>query len=226
MAKTVVALFDDLYTARDAVQELVNSGFTREDVSIMANDAAGDFARYESGDYRHDTDSGVADGAAAGAGIGAVLGGIGGVLVGLGALTIPGVGPVIAAGPLAAGLAGAGIGAVAGGLIGALVDAGIPEDEAGYYAEGVRRGGTLVGVRTEDARASDARAILSRYNPVDIEQRVSSWQERGWTGYDPNAEPYDVDLIREERGYYGTGTTTRNTGMTGEPTTRAGTMPR
>jgi uncharacterized protein (TIGR02271 family) len=211
MAKTVIALYDDVHTARDVVQDLVDNGFPRDNVSIMASDAAGEYDRYQSGEYRED--DGVGGGAAAGAGIGAVIGGIGGLLVGLGALTIPGVGPVIAAGPLAAALAGAGIGAVAGGLIGALTDMGVPEDEAGYYAEGVRRGGTLVAVRADNARADDAASIMSRYNPVDIEERASSWRERGWSGYDPNAEPYDTTRIEEERGYLGTaGRTTTTTG--------------
>src|SRR5690606_38716981 len=114
--------------------------------------------------------SGAAEGAGVGAGIGAVLGGLGGLLVGLGALTIPGIGPVIAAGPLAAaltGLAGAGAGAVAGGvtggLIGALTGLGVPEENAQYYAEGIRRGGVLVTARVADNRTSEAVDILNRY---------------------------------------------------------------
>ncbi len=71
----------------------------------------------------------TADGAAAGAGVGAVLGGLAGLLVGIGALAIPGIGPIIAAGPLAATLAGAGLGAATGGVIGALADAGVPEEK-------------------------------------------------------------------------------------------------
>ncbi len=71
-------------------------------------------------------------------------------------LAIPGIGPIVAAGPLAATLAGAGVGAVAGGLIGGLTRAGVPEDEANVYAEAVRRGGALVTVRAEDSRAEVA----------------------------------------------------------------------
>jgi stress response protein YsnF len=137
-----------------------------------------------------------------GAGVGAAVGGLGGLLVGLAALAIPGVGPVLAAGPLAAALAGAGIGAVAGGLIGALTDAGVPEEQAGLYAEGVRRGGTLVTVSAADGEADRIVDILERHNPVDIDRRAASWRESGWTGYEAGAEPYTADVIESERERY------------------------
>jgi len=104
---------------------------------------------------------------------GGILGGLAGLLVGLGALTIPGIGPVLAAGPLAAALgttlAGAGIGAAAGGLVGALVGIGVPEEEAEYYAEGVRRGGVLVSVHASDATADDATSALRSSGALDVE---------------------------------------------------------
>ncbi|MEP7190838.1 MAG: general stress protein, partial [Roseiflexaceae bacterium] len=149
MAKTVVGLFDTAAEAQSVVQELVNSGFQHNDISLVANDAKGEYANYHPSDT---AGSSTAEGAGAGAVGGGVLGGVLGLLVGVGALAIPGIGPVLAAGPLAAALGaagastlvGAGIGAAAGGIIGALVGAGIPEEDAGFYAEGVRRGGTLV----------------------------------------------------------------------------------
>jgi uncharacterized protein (TIGR02271 family) len=101
-------------------------------------------------------------------------------LIGLGALAIPGVGPIIAAGPIAAALAGAGVGAVTGGLIGALVDAGIPEEEANIYSEGVRRGGTLVMVNASDDRASEVARIMERFNPVNVDERSAEWEQAGW----------------------------------------------
>jgi hypothetical protein len=212
MARTVVALYDDFSTANDVIRDLVDHGFNREDISLMASDATGEYGTYlgegMEGDYET---SATASGAGVGAGIGAVLGGLGGLLVGLGALVIPGIGPVVAAGPLAAalsGLAGAGIGAVAGGvtggLIGALVDMGLPEEEAQYYTEGIRRGGTLVSVQAADHMADQAREVMNRYNPVDINERVRSWRERGWTGFDPDSEMYTVDEIERERQFYGT----------------------
>jgi uncharacterized membrane protein len=183
--RTVVALFDRFEEGQRAIRALTDQGYPNSEINLIVSDEKGEYSR-QLGDLG---DSGVettdaTDGAAAGAGIGAVLGGIGGLLLGLGALAIPGIGPVVAAGPIVATLAGAGVGAVAGGLIGALVDLGIPEEHAEYYAEGVRRGGTLVTVRTEDARAEDVRSLLNRYNPVDIETRSQSWRDEGWTGFE------------------------------------------
>jgi hypothetical protein len=129
------------------------------------------------------------EGAAAGAGIGAALGGLGGVLMGLGLLVVPGVGPALAAGALASGLVGAGIGGAAGGIAGALANAGVTEEEAGYYAEGVRRGGHLVVVSTTDEREPIAREILQRHNPVSMKERSDTWRREGWTGFNPNAQP-------------------------------------
>lgn len=184
MAKTIVGLFDQFSDAQQAVRELVDIGFLRDEISLVANDAKGEYGQsIAPADQMSNT--------VAGAGTGAVLGGIGGLLVGLGALAIPGIGPVIAAGPLAATLLGAGVGAAAGGMIGALVDAGVPEEQAGYYAEGVRRGGTLVSVRAEDEMMVDrAVNVLERRGAVDVERRVAGWRQSGWTGYDPHAEPY------------------------------------
>jgi hypothetical protein len=185
MTRTVVALYDDMQTAQRTVEELVNSGFRRDDISLVVTD--------REGGYRTAASTGVeeaAGGAAAGAGVGGILGGIAGLLVGLGALAIPGLGPLIAAGPLATALAGAGIGAAAGGLVGALVDAGIPEDQAGYYAEGIRRGGILVTARVDDAMHDQAAGIMNRYQPVNINDRAAEWRNVGWTGYDPGAGPY------------------------------------
>jgi hypothetical protein len=187
MDKTVVALFDNLDTAQTAVKELLNNGFARDDISVVRTNQQGD---YTSGNTV-EPGEGDASGAAAGAGIGAVLGGLAGLLVGLGALAIPGIGPIIAAGPIATTLAGAGIGAATGGLVGALADTGIPEKEAGAYAEGVRRGGTLVTVRANADEITRATEVLNRFTPVDINQRAGEWQSSGWSGYDANAGPYD-----------------------------------
>jgi hypothetical protein len=86
----------------------------------------------------------------------------------LGLLAIPGIGPVVAAGPLLSALAGAGIGAATGGLVGALVKAGVPEQEAERYAEGVRRGGALVSVDVPDNMVEQVNEIMSRYNPINV----------------------------------------------------------
>jgi len=188
MAKQVVGLFDNMQDAHGAVQALRDAGFGADDISVVANNASGGY----------DTTSGdseAAEGAAAGATGGAVLGGLGGLLVGLGALAIPGIGPVVAAGSLATALGttavGAGLGAAAGGLVGALVGAGIPEDDANVYAEGVRRGGALVTVQAaSDSDADRAADILDSYNVVDIDDRGTNYRSSGWSGFDESSGTY------------------------------------
>ncbi len=203
MSKTVIALYDEMATARRAVEALVDAGFDRSSVSLVANDVSGEY-----GQQVNSPDDDV--NAGEGAGFGAVVG----TLVGLGVALIPGIGPVIAAGPLAAALL-AGIGAVAGaatgGIVAGLVDFGVPEEHAHYYAEGVRRGGTLVTVHVDqDEWADRAQNILNRYNPVNIDNRSARWRETGWESYDETAEPYSTEEIQRHRQSYGstTGVTT------------------
>lgn len=200
MSQTVIALYDEFSTARSVVEELVDAGFDRDHISMIANDASGEHARYIN-------DEGDDVSAGEGAGFGAVVG----TLVGLGVALIPGIGPVIAAGPFAAaamaGL-GAAAGAVTGGIVGGLVDMGVPEDEAGYYAEGLRRGGTLVSVNADDSAVARAQQIMNRYNPVDLEERTSSWREAGWAGYSHEAQPYTSEQLASERSLYNTVDTT------------------
>lgn len=203
MAKTVVGLYDDISDARAVVQDLVDAGFARGDISLVANASADEYRRYfdEEGRYRAEAmdETRAGEGAGTGAGVGAAVGGLGGLLMGLGLLAIPGVGPALAAGPIVSTLVGAGIGAAAGGLVGALVGSGVPEEEAGYYAEGVRRGGSLVTINVADDRVMEVERIMNRHGPIDIEERVASWREEGFTRYDPNAEAYDADRIASER---------------------------
>lgn len=191
MAKTVTALFENYTEANNAVHDLVNQGFERDDIGIMAHESLTDY------DTRvHDDD---ASGALTGAGVGAAVGGVGGLVLGLTALAIPGVGPVIAAGPLVAALAGAGIGAAAGSLIGALTDLGVPEEEAHYYAEGVRRGNVLVTVQTTDALAERAVSILSRHHPMDLDRQVGEWRQSGWNRFDATSTPLLPSATQENR---------------------------
>ncbi len=194
--KTVVALYDNLEDARAAVDDLIDAGFTRNDISLVARDVTGEYST-ELDSYDGDD---VGEAAAGGAVGGAMVGGLMGLLVGLGAFAIPGLGPVIAAGPLAATLAGAGIGAAAGGLLGALVEWGIPEAEAGYYAEGVRRGGTLLAVRVPENRIEDVVEVMNDYDPVNVERRAEYWRdEYDWTSYDPEQEPFGAEEIEHYR---------------------------
>jgi hypothetical protein len=174
--RNVVGLYQNLEDALQAVQALSENGFRKEEMTLIARDLTGKYSNaLEEVKTRNGQDLG--DGTAAGAGIGGVLGGIGGLLVGLGALAIPGIGPVIAAGPIVSTLVGAGVGAVAGGLIGMLVDLGIAEEHANVYAEGLRRGGTLLVARTEDKRVGQAADIMNRFGPVDLDKKAAWWHE-------------------------------------------------
>jgi hypothetical protein len=141
--------------------------------------------------------------AAAGAVTGGVVGGAAGLAASLMGLAIPGIGPIIAAGPIVSLLTGAGVGAVAGGLIGGLTDMGVSRPDAEYYAEAVRRGGALVTVRADDARAERAAEIMRSHGAIDIERRAEQWRERGWTGFDEKAQPYTPADLDRDRDLYG-----------------------
>ena len=196
--RTVTALFDTYDHAASAVRALKDAGFSSDDISIVANNTTGEVSS--------DDDMDAGEGAAAGAGVGAVAGGGAGLLAGLGALAIPGIGPVIAGGWLLAtavgAAAGAAVGGVAGGLLGALANAGVPEEQAHVYAEGVRRGGTLVSVRADDVRADTASAILQNAAGVDIDRRRTDYLAEGWRGFDENDPAYSPEQIRDYRSSY------------------------
>ena len=116
------------------------------------------------------------------------------------------VGPVVAAGWLAAtaagAVAGAAVGGAAGGIVGALTDEGVPESDAHVYAEGVRRGGTLVTARVDDSMASQAQSILQRHKSVDVTARGAAYRESGWTRFDAAAPAYTSDEVLKERSRY------------------------
>lgn len=177
----ISALFDSHDDAERAVAALNEAGFNSEDISIVTANPDGSY----------DTDGDRAGaGAATGAGLGAVAGGL---LAGLGLMTIPGVGPVLASGWLASTAAGAAVGAaaggMAGGLIGAMTNDGVSEDDAHVYAEGVRRGGTYVSVRADESERSQVEDIFAASNHVDASDRRHEYERDGWTRFDDNLPP-------------------------------------
>lgn len=198
MTRTVSALFDNYAAASSAVSALEASGISHADISVVANNS--------DNWHKGETAGDAADDAGKGAGIGAAVGGLGGLLTGLGLMAIPGVGPVVAAGWLVSTAVGAAAGAVvggaAGGLIGGLTDAGVPERDAHVYAEGVRRGGTLVTARVEDSRSSAAQAVLDRSKAVNLPARGDAYRASGWTSFDPAAPAYTADEVARERARY------------------------
>ncbi len=182
MTKTVVGLLDSRHEAQNVIDDLVRNGFNRDDIGMLTRGEKEEFATPE--EKKESQSDKQVEGVTKGVGAGAALGGIGGLVIGLAGLAIPGIGPVVAAGPIATALAGAGIGAVAGGVIGALTNLGVPEEEAHYYAEGVKRGGVLVTVATDEAGAEKAADIMRRHGAVDIDQRAEEWRSGGWSRFE------------------------------------------
>lgn len=201
MTRTLTALYDSYDDALAAVRELEAAGLDQAQISLIANNAEERAVTTRS----VETVSEAGTGAGAGATFGAIAGGAAGLLTGLGMLAIPGVGPVVAAGWLIATAAGAAGGAVvggaAGGLVGAMIRHGVPEEEAHVYAEGLRRGGTLVSVRVEEADVPRVEAILRRSRQVDTQLRGQAYRDTGWTRFEENGPAYTEIEIRRERHY-------------------------
>ena len=189
--RTVCRVYDSYAQARAAVDAVESSGVPAADVSIVAN-------KYVSAEH---ADVEEVSGATKGAGIGGALGGGAGLLAGLGLLAIPGLGPVVAAGWLAATAVGAAAGAATGGIVGALVDAGVDREHADVYSESVRRGGTMVTVRATDEDAGRIASLLETYKPIDPVVRGAEYRKTGWQTFDEKAPPYrpsqaEIDRMR------------------------------
>ncbi len=179
MTKIAVALYDDYAQAQDTLNELLDAGIARSDISMTSHATAG----------------GVA---------------------GTGTFSD-------AEGPLGGVASG-------GSLFEKLIELGVPRDEAETYAEGTRRGGSLVLVRTDDARAEEAASIMEGRRAVDYQTRSAAWRAEGWTGYEASAYPYtteEADLERQryaaERDTYAAGTAAE--GATARQTTEEGVIP-
>jgi len=159
----VFGIYPDQLTAEDAVDNLKDSGFRSADISVLFPDNQG------TKDFAHEKHTKAPEAAVAGGSSGAVLGGALGWLAGIGALAIPGIGPVIAAGPIMGMLGGIGVGGAIGGIAGALIGLGIPEYEAKRYEGRIRRGGILLSVHCDDSDwAKRARNILIQTGAEDV----------------------------------------------------------
>jgi hypothetical protein len=143
----VFGIYKSVVQAERAVGTLTSAGFSNNDISVLLTDAQ------TTREFAHEKNTKAPEGTATGAAAGGVIGGTLGLLVGIGTLASPGIGPLIAAGPIVAALAGVGAGGAAGGIIGALVGMGIPEYEAKRYEGHVKNGGVLMSVHcgTSDA---------------------------------------------------------------------------
>jgi hypothetical protein len=189
MSKIITRLFDHFPDAERAVVELERVGVPHNDISLVSHQAAEHHGRLKIREP-HDNTAGQAASKDAGAGlaVGGVVGAAGGVLAGLGMLAIPGLGPVIAAGWLAStalgAVVGGAVGGTAGGIVGALTHAGVSREEADVYAEGVRRGGTLVSAKVADDKLAAAEAAINAIPYVDVAARRALYREGGWTHFD------------------------------------------
>ena len=193
MSKTIARLFDDFADAERAVGELERIGVPHGDISLVSHQDA-EHHHHKIRDP-HDNTAGEAatKDAGAGAAVGGVVGAAGGVLAGLGMLAIPGIGPVVAAGWLAStalgAVVGGAVGGTAGGIVGALTNAGVSKEEADVYAEGVRRGGTLVSAKVDDDQLAAAEAALNALPAVDVDARRTLYRDSGWTGVETERLP-------------------------------------
>ena len=184
MKQSITRLFDTQNQAESAVRELEDMGISEHDLSIVA----GRHAEGETRTFDHVEHDKAEEGLSKGAARGGLVGGGAGLLAGLGMLAIPGLGPVVAAGWLISTAVGAAAGAVAGGatggLLGALKDAGVSDGDAHVYAEGVRRGGSLVSARVDEADAPRVEALLARLSGSDAVTRGDAYRQEGWTSFD------------------------------------------
>src|SRR4029450_5337626 len=179
MTVTISRLYDNHNDAQQAVRRLESAGVPHSDISLVANNSDSWFNTDKKVDRDRDGVDDRAEGAGKGAGIGAGVGGTAGLLAGLGLLAIPGLGPVVAAGWLAATAVGAAAGAATGGIVGALTEAGVSDEDAQSYAEGVRRGGTSVTARVADADRARFEAMLAQ-SAINMEERRTAWRKSGW----------------------------------------------
>jgi len=164
MANTAVfGIYPDRESVEAAVTQLQEAGFRNTDISVLVAHNVG------SKDFGVEKHTKAPEGTAAGATTGFVVGGVLGWLAGAGTLAVPGIGPLLAAGPIMAALAGAGAGGVVGALAGAMVGMGVPEYEARRYEGRIRRGGILLSVHADDAAwSSKAKQLLERTGARDI----------------------------------------------------------
>lgn len=186
--QTISKVYDSYPQAKSAVTELEAAGVPSSEISVVANkDVSNEHV---------DVDD--ASATASGAGIGAAVGGGVGLLAGLGLLAIPGLGPVVAVGWLATAAVGAIAGSATGGIIGALVDSGTSKEDAHVYSEAVRRGGTLVTVRTERS-TNEIESILDGHGPIDPASRRATYEQSGWKQFDESAPAYRPNESELER---------------------------
>ncbi|NLO88996.1 MAG: hypothetical protein GX088_01475 [Clostridia bacterium] len=163
MSKTVLGIFSNERVAEEAVNDLRQEGFDRE-ISILAKERKGSGGKGEGEEGLTNATLETAENIADGATSGGVLGALAGLAAGAGALAIPGLGPVVAAGPISGLLTGAATGGIAGGLL----DWGIPEEEGRRIEQDIREGNVLVAINTSEDKADRAEEVLRNHGARNI----------------------------------------------------------
>ena len=196
---TIVALYDHYDDASKAVSDIVATGVAKDKVSLLANNLSGDHPALVANPAVAGEDFASRDeaqpAAVTGAEVGISIGGVVGVLAAAGAILIPGIGPLIAAGALATIATGAAAGGVIGGAVGMLTEHGISHEDSHLYAEGLKRGGTLVTVVADEGKLDAIRQIFKTHGAVDIEKRGASWTAEGWVSFDHEANHPTVEEL-------------------------------
>jgi hypothetical protein len=202
MLITVCRLYDAYADANRVVFVLEVAGVPLSDTSMISNNCDTWYRGAEASNVvplrKRDENSGAGpriEGAAIGVAIGATAATAASLIT---IIAVPGVGPVVGAGWLAAMLGSMAVGGVTGGLLGVLTNAGIDEDEAQVLVEGVRRGGTLVTTRVPQEDVPPVEALMNR-SAVNLAERSEIYRKAGWLAFDPNAQPYTADQVRCER---------------------------
>jgi len=194
VTKKIVGIFDTEQEATRAIEGLHNQGFSNEEISVITRD------RDELRHISDDTGTKAPEGVATGAATGGVLGGVTGLLAGIGALAIPGIGPILAAGPIVATLTGVAVGAGAGGLVGGLIGLGIPEDEAKEY-EGYVESGKILVLVEDNGRGYQAHDVFRDNRSLNAQRYEGVYNEDTRLGNsmanraDRTAEVYNRDKI-------------------------------
>jgi len=188
-----VGTFNRQNDAEKALDELRNSGFPMQQVSVLAQNK--DSSQIAGTDIKDRGNNEAPEGAGIGAVAGTVLGGLGGLLVGLEALVIPGIGPFLAAGTIATTLAGAGIGAAGGALVGALTGAGIPEEDAKAYSDRISNGDYVVILEGRDDEVERASSIMKKHN-------ISNWKTYDISNSSTNYGRNDVPIVNRSTQSY------------------------
>jgi hypothetical protein len=198
MMVTICRLYDSYVDANLVIVTLETAGVLPSETSAISNNSDAWYRPAKTTGIepvQKDRASSEAGGKIEGAAVGATAATATSLIT---MLAIPGIGAVVGVGWLAAILGSMAVGGVAGGLLGALTNAGISEQDAQVFVEGVRRGGTLVTTRVPRADVPRIETIMNR-GAVKLEERCDLYRKSGWQSFNPNAVPYSADQVRGER---------------------------